>query len=120
MPRVSLELLKKHVYADDFTGDDDYLDHLLAVAEEQVDTLAGYSREELACIPDEEYPMSLRQAILLRGVSLYAYREDIDTVQLSSVPDSLKALVKPWQKMRGGGRMEALLAKYAPKEGAGQ
>ena len=45
MPRVSLELLKKHVYADDFTGDDDYLDHLLAVAEEQVDTLAGYSRD---------------------------------------------------------------------------
>lgn len=118
MPRVSLELLKKHVRADDFTGDDEYLDHLLEVAQEQVETLVGYSREELEQIPDEEYPMALRQAILLRASSLYAYREDIDTVQLSNVPDSLKALVKPWQKMRGGGRMEALIAKHAPQEGA--
>ena len=117
MPRVSLELLKKHVRADDFTADDDYLAHLLQVAQEQVETLVGYSREELECIPDKEYPLALQQAILLRAGSLYAYREDIDTTQLSSVPDSLLALVKPWQKMRGGGRMAALLQKHVMQEG---
>ena len=49
---------------------------------------------------------------------MYAYREDVDTASLSEVPNSTKALVKPWQKMRGGSRMAALLAKYAPEEGA--
>lgn len=33
MAVVSLELFKKHVYADDFTGDDVYLQHLLDTAE---------------------------------------------------------------------------------------
>lgn len=118
MPRVSLELLKKQVRADDFEGDDIYLEHLLQVAESQVESMTGYSAEELACIPDGDYPAELKQAILLRAASMYAYREDVDTASLSEVPNSTKALVKPWQKMRGGSRMAALLAKYAPKEGA--
>lgn len=118
MPRVSLELLKKQVRADDFDGDDIYLEHLLQVAESQVESMTGYSAEELARIPDGDYPAELKQAILLRAASMYAYREDVDTASLSEVPNSTKALVKPWQKMRGGSRMAALLAKYAPEEGA--
>lgn len=113
-----MELLKKQVRADDFDGDDIYLEHLLQVAESQVESMTGYSAEELACIPDGDYPAELKQAILLRAASMYAYREDVDTASLSEVPNSTKALVKPWQKMRGGSRMAALLAKYAPKEGA--
>lgn len=118
MPRVSLELLKKQVRADDFEGDDIYLEHLLQVAESQVESMTGYSAEELACIPDGDYPAELKQAILLRAASMYAYREDVDTASLSEVPNSTKALVKPWQKMRGGSKMAVLLAKYAPEEGA--
>lgn len=118
MPRVSLELLKKQVRADDFDGDDIYLEHLLQVAEAQVESMTGYSSDELSCIPDEDYPAELKQAILLRAASLYAYREDVDTASLSEVPNSTKALVKPWQHMRGGSKMDALLAKYAPEEGA--
>ena len=113
-----MELLKKQVRADDFDGDDIYLEHLLQVAESQVESMTGYSAEELACIPDGDYPAELKQAILLRAASMYAYREDVDTASLSEVPNSTKALVKPWQKMRGGSRMAALLAKYAPEEGA--
>lgn len=119
MPRVSLELLKKQVRADDFDGDDIYLEHLLQVAESQVESMTGYSAEELACIPDGDYPAELKQAILLRAASMYAYREDVDTASLSEFPNSTKALVKPWQKMRGGSKMAALLAKYSPEEGAG-
>lgn len=118
MPRVSLELLKKQVRADDFDGDDIYLEHLLQVAESQVESMTGYSAEELACIPDGDYPAELKQAILLRAASMYAYREDVDTASLSEVPNSTKALVKPWQKMRGGSKMAVLMAKYAPEEGA--
>ena len=33
MATVDLELLKKHVHADDFTDDDVYLQHLLGAAE---------------------------------------------------------------------------------------
>lgn len=117
MPRVSLELLKKQVRADDFEGDDIYLEHLLQVAESQVESMTGYSAEELACIPDWDYPAELKQAILLRAASMYAYREDVDTASLSEVPNSTKALVKPWQKMHGGSKMAVLLAKYAPEEG---
>ena len=113
-----MELLKKQVRADDFEGDDIYLEHLLQVAESQVESMTGYSAEELACIPDGDYPAELKQAILLRAASMYAYREDVDTASLSEVPNSTKALVKPWQKMRGGSKMAALLAKYAPEEGA--
>ena len=53
-----MELLKKQVRADDFDGDDIYLEHLLQVAEAQVESMTGYSSDELSCIPDEAIPPS--------------------------------------------------------------
>lgn len=112
MSRVSLGLFKKHVRADDFTCDDEYLLHVLEAAEDYVVGMTGYTKDELSVIPDEEFPMPLKHAIMMRGASMYAYREDVDSSNLAPLPNSLSALVKPYCKMHGGGLMEDLVNKY--------
>lgn len=48
MAVVSLALFKKHVRADDFADDDEYLQHLLDTAESAVITATNRTQEELA------------------------------------------------------------------------
>jgi hypothetical protein len=48
MAVVSLALFKKHVRADDFADDDEYLEHLLDTAESAVITATNRTQEELA------------------------------------------------------------------------
>lgn len=48
MAVVSLALFKKHVRADDFADDDEYLRHLLDTAESAVITATNRTQEELA------------------------------------------------------------------------
>lgn len=115
MARVSLELLKKHVRADDFDDDDAYLEHVLAAAEEYVTGLTGYTADELSVIPDSAFPRPLAHAILMRAASMYEYREDVST-SIQAVPNSLIALVRPYQKMDGGSITERLIAKYKEAE----
>lgn len=111
MARVSLELFKKHIRTDDYDGDDDYLQHVLDAAEDFVAALTGYTREELSAIPDSEYPTPLIHAVLMRGASMYEYREDVDT-SLNATPFSLMAIVTPYRKMNGGSLLEPLVRKY--------
>ena len=47
MATVDLELLKKHVRADDFADDDEYLAHLLDAAEQYVCTATNREAAEL-------------------------------------------------------------------------
>ena len=46
MAVVSLALFKKHVRADDFADDDEYLEHLLDTAESAVITATNRTKEE--------------------------------------------------------------------------
>lgn len=113
---VTLELLKRHVRADDLTTEDGYLAHVLEAAQRQVLDHLGWTDDELAVIPDGEWPASVAHAVLLRAGTMYAYREDVDNGSLSPLPYGLTALLKPYRKMRGGSVMERVLASYRKEE----
>jgi len=116
MARISIEYLKRHTMTDDSHCDDDYLYECLCDAEAQVIDRIGYTEEELSGIPDEAFPRALKRAILMRAASLYAYREDIDNDSIKPLAESLVSLIKPYQRMRGGGRMDKLIEKYPPQQ----
>lgn len=116
MLTVSLDLLKMHVRADDITCDDEYLSDCLESATAQVINATGWTDEELAPIPDDAFPADLRRAVIMRAASLYAYREDIDSASLTSLPLSTVAMLKPYRKMCGGGVMDRLVAKYGTED----
>lgn len=118
MSRVSLELLKQQVHAEDFEGDDALLNECLLDAEQQVLDMIGWTADEVSGIPDNEFPRPLKRAILVRASTLYRYREDTETQQTSQIPLSTQALLKPYSRLCGGGLMETLVAKYPP-EGEG-
>ena len=95
---VKLELLKKHVRADDFADDDEYLQHLLSAAEEYVCTATNRTAEELQN-EESELPATLQQAVLLIAGHWYNQREAVSGVQMAEVPYTLQALVKPYRKL---------------------
>ncbi len=99
MAVVSLALFKKHVRADDFADDDDYLNHLLEAAESAVITATNRTEEELTELGNGEFPTPLSHAILLIGAHWYNQRESVSTTQMHTVPDSLQALIKPYRKL---------------------
>ena len=99
MASVSIELLKKHVHADDFTADDEYLQHLLDAAEEYVVNATNRSAEELANLGGGELPAMLQQAVLLTAGHWYNQREAVAGVQMHEVPYTLQALIKPFRKL---------------------
>jgi len=100
MAAVDLALFKKHVRADDFADDDEYLAHLLETAEDAVIAATNRSREELAQMGDGTgVPTPIRHAILMLGAHWYNQRESVSGVQMHAVPDSLQALIKPYRKL---------------------
>lgn len=102
MSAVDLELFKAHVRADDFSGDDVYLEHILAVSEEAIINATRRSYDELYDMGNGEFPVSLKHAIMLMGGHLYNQREGVSTTQMHEVPDSLQALLKPFVKLSDG------------------
>lgn len=100
MATTKLELLKKHVRADDFSGDDEYLAQLLDAAEEYVVMATNRTTEELLEMGGgEALPVSLQQAVLLIAGHWYNQREAVSGVQMAEVPYTLQALVKPYRKL---------------------
>ena len=99
MEVVSLALFKKHVRADDFADDDEYLYHLLESAEIAVITATNRSREELEQMGGGEVPAPIRHAIMMLGAHWYNQRESVSSVQMHAVPDSLQSLIKPYRKL---------------------
>lgn len=99
MAVVSLALFKKHVRADDFADDDEYLDHLLAAAEVTVITATNRTEQELTDGNAGKFPVPLKQAIMMLAAHWYNQRESVSSVQMHEVPDALQSLVKPYRKL---------------------
>lgn len=99
MATVDLALLKKHVRADDFSDDDEYLTHLLTAAEQHVCHATNRSTEELLQMGDGIFPAELQQAVLLIAGHWYNQREAVSGVQMAEVPYTLQALIKPYRKL---------------------
>ena len=94
-----LDLLKKHVLSDEFSDDDDYLQHLLDAAVEYVRTSTNRTEEELLELGGGEWPKPLQQAALLTAGHWYNQREAASGVQMAEVPYTFQALVKPYRKL---------------------
>ena len=99
MAVVSLALFKKHVRADDFADDDEYLEHLLATAEVSVFGATHRTHRELVEMGNGETPLPIRHAIMMLAAHWYNQRESVSTSQMHEVPDSLQALIKPYRKV---------------------
>lgn len=99
MSVVDLELFKKHVRADDFSDDDEYLQYLLDAAQESIITATNRSVDELNGIGGGNFPKSLQQAIMMLAAHWYNQRESVSSVQMYEVPDSLQILIKPYRKL---------------------
>lgn len=99
MDVVSLSLFKKHVRADDFADDDDYLMFILESAEEAVITATNRTRAELEQMGGSDVPLPIKHAIMMLGAHWYNQRESVSSVQMHSVPDSLQSLIKPYRKL---------------------
>ncbi len=99
MAVVSLALFKKHVRADDFADDDEYLAHLLEVAEVAVITATNRTEQELTDDNTGEFPAPLKHAVMMLAAHWYNQRESVSSVQMHEVPDALQALVKPYRKL---------------------
>lgn len=99
MATVDLELLKKHVRADDFADDDEYLAHLLDAAEQYVCTATNREAAELLEMGGGKLSTMLQQAVLLIAGHWYNQREAVSGVQMAEVPYTLQALIKPYRKL---------------------
>lgn len=99
MAIVELALLKKHVNADDFTEDDDYLAHLLETAEASIIGSTRRSVAQLCEMRGGEFPRELKHAILLLAGHWYNQREGVAGVAMSAIPYSIDALVKPFVRL---------------------
>lgn len=99
MAVVSLALFKKHVRADDFADDDEYLQHLLDTAEVAVITATNRSEAELTDGNGGAFPAPLQHAAMMLAAHWYNQRESVSTAQMHEVPDALKALIKPYRKL---------------------
>lgn len=99
MAIVSLALFKKHVRADDFADDDEYLSHLLETAEVSVINATNRTAQELFDGNAGEFPAPLTHAIMMLAAHWYNQRESVSSVQMHEVPDSLQSLIKPYRKL---------------------
>lgn len=98
MDVVSLDVFKKHVRADDFADDDDYLTELLETAESAVIKATNRSKDELEQM-EGKFPPMLIHAMMMLAAHWYNQRESVSTVQMHAVPDALQALIKPFRKL---------------------
>lgn len=98
MAIVDLALLKKHVRADDFSDDDDYLLHLLEAAEEYILRATNASAPK-GILVGGDLPTPLRQAVLLLAGHWYNQREAVSGVQMTEAPYTIQALIKPYRRL---------------------
>lgn len=104
MAVVSLELFKKHVRADDFADDDDYMQHLIETAEVSVINATNRTEDELTAQGRGKFPAPLVHAMLMLAAHWYNQRESVSTAQMYAVPDALQALIKPYRKLADASR----------------
>lgn len=96
---MDLALFKQHVRADDFADDDNYMQHLLDVAEEAVVRATNRTESELKEMGSGDYPKTLKHAVMMVAAHWYNQRESVSDRQTYEVPDALQALIKPLRKL---------------------
>lgn len=96
---LNLELFKKHVRADDFSDDDEYLQSLLDTAEVHIVRETHRDVGELCELGDGDLPLPLSHAIMLLAAHWYNQREAVSATQMHAVPMGIQALVKPYRKL---------------------
>lgn len=100
MAVVTLALFKKHVRADEFSDDDDLLQHYLSAAEAAVIRETHRTETELTEIGGgESVPAPIQQAVLMLAGNWYNQRESVSVAQMHEVPYSIQALIKPYRKL---------------------
>lgn len=99
MAHVSLEEMKKHVRADDFTADDAYLQQLIDRAEAYIIRATQRSEAELLAAGGGTFPSQLQQAELMLAAHWYNQPETATTAQMSAVPYSVSNLVAQYRKL---------------------
>ena len=99
MAITDLALFKKHVRADDFADDDEYLAHILDTAEMAVVTATNRPLEEIPEMGAGKLPTPIMPAAMMLGAHWYNQRESVSSVQMHAVPDSLQSLIKPYRKL---------------------
>lgn len=95
---LDLELFKKHVRSDDFDGDDALLRHYLDAAFDSTVDYIGRPVEEIA-EDSGEIPARIIQATMMLAAHWYNQRESVASTQMTAVPDSYEALLKPFVKL---------------------
>lgn len=108
MPYTPLSLFKKHVMADDFSADDDVLTSYLQSAEAAVISATRRTAAELLNMGGGEFPVELRQAVLLLGGMWYMQRENISQTQMHGIPYGMEYLIKPFRKFSDDSGEDAL------------
>ena len=100
---LTLDLLKKHVRAEDFTDDDDCLRLYLEAATEWATLYTHRTATDLHSLaPDGEsggYPATFAQAVLLLAAAYYDQREATAGTTLAAVPYGVEALLKPYRRL---------------------
>ena len=76
MAVVSLALFKKHVRADDFADDDEYLAHLLDVAGETIIKATNRTEQELTDGNAGVFPAPLKHAVMMLAAHWYNHIEN--------------------------------------------
>lgn len=99
MAYASLEEIKKHVRADDFTDDDAYLQQLLDAAEADIIRATHRSEAELLEAGGGTFPPQLKQAELMLAAHWYNQRETATPTTFSAVPYSVEHLVAQFRKL---------------------
>ncbi|MDE6801756.1 MAG: head-tail connector protein [Muribaculaceae bacterium] len=99
MAQLSLDILKKHVRAEEFDDDDRYLQALLEASTQAVLNETRRTRQEMLDKGGGEWPDPVAHAILLLAGHLYNQREAVSTTQMHEVPCGLTALILPYTKL---------------------
>ena len=92
MQYLTLSEIHKHLNLDpQFTDDDNYLTALATASEDVVSRYIDYSLEKLED-NNHKIPEALKFSMLLWIGTIYAVRESVSTVNMSTVPHSLELL----------------------------
>lgn len=101
MPKISLDLFKKHARTDDFADDDEYLLHLLKAATRAIVNNIYDARRGALVLEggggEPSLPQPVTHAVYMLAAHWYNQRESASTTQMHEVPGSIQALIKPYR-----------------------
>lgn len=97
--KADLATLKKQLRLDDYDGDDELLEGLLAAAEESVANAINRDVSEMMDERTGELPPPIAQAIIMMAVHLYSNPGVTDDRQQHTIPYGLMFLLKPYRRL---------------------